>query len=237
MEPSADRGGRATTGGSPPPMSSSRSSPTALWRAGSWRMMRPEWGRRSGRLKGLDYTTPGLYFVTICTRERAGVLGDLHAGSSVRSPIGEIVRQTWAEIPGHSPNVDLDEYVVMPNHLHGLLCIVDVTVGAQHPAPAGLGRGAAPRRQPPQRPTRPRVIPGSLGAIVRTFKSASTRRANLRSGTPRRLVLAAQLLRTRHPRRRRPKPRSCIYQREPPTVGSGQGKPSAILRLACLPTT
>jgi len=147
-------------------------------------MMRPEWGRRSGRLKGFDYTTPGLYFVTICTRERAGVLGDLHAGSIVLSPIGEIVRQTWAEIPGHFPNVDLDEYVVMPNHLHGLLCIVDVTVGAQHPAPAVLGRCAAPLRQPPQRPTRPRVIPGSLGAIVRTFKSASTRRANLRSGTP-----------------------------------------------------
>jgi REP element-mobilizing transposase RayT len=100
------------------------------------------------RLRGFDYSSPGCYFITICTHDRECVLGDLRTESIVLTPIGEIVRRTWPEIPCHFPNVRLDEYVVMPNHLHGLLLIEDVVVGAQHPAPASGQVCCAPTRPP-----------------------------------------------------------------------------------------
>jgi len=128
--------------------------------------------RRPIRLRGFDYTSPGAYFVTICTRNRACILGDLKAGSISLTPIGKIVQRTWAETPNHFPNVGLDEYVIMPNHLHGLLLIEDTTVGAQHAAPLRVPSEGAGHR----------VQPGSLGAIIRAFKSASTRMTNMHTG-------------------------------------------------------
>ncbi len=88
--------------------------------------------------------------------------------------LGEIVAACWSAIPEHFPSVKLEEFVVMPNHVHGILVIVDSCVGAQHAAP--LRR--APLQRPIDRGGRVNVTPGSLGAIIRSFKSAVTKRIN-----------------------------------------------------------
>ena len=78
-------------------------------------------GRRSYRLQGYDYSSEGAYYVTICVRNRQCVLGDVVNGEMRLSVIGEIVRECWLGIPDHFSNVTLDEFQVMPNHLHGIV--------------------------------------------------------------------------------------------------------------------
>jgi REP element-mobilizing transposase RayT len=73
--------------------------------------------RRSTRLPGYDYAQPGEYFVTICTQDRTLFFED--------KPIREFVESCWLEIPDHFPGVDLDQWVTMPNHLHGIILIHD----------------------------------------------------------------------------------------------------------------
>ena len=91
----------------------------------------------STRLKNRDYGAPGNYFITICTQNRENYFGHLewatHVGTqnfaSLRAarmqltPIGKIAYQYWIEIPNHFPFIDLDEFVIMPNHVHGILSI------------------------------------------------------------------------------------------------------------------
>lgn len=71
--------------------------------------------RRSIRLKGYDYTQAGAYFVTICTQNRALFFKD--------EAVRRIAEQCWLEIPHHVPTVELDEWVVMPNHVHGVIVV------------------------------------------------------------------------------------------------------------------
>lgn len=77
----------------------------------------------SARLSSWDYGTPGGYFVTICTKDRVHCLGNIAEGIMQLSAIGIIVERFWQEIPEHYENVRIDEYVVMPNHIHGILFI------------------------------------------------------------------------------------------------------------------
>ena len=115
--------------------------------------------RRSIRLKGYDYTSPGAYFVTVCTYKRECIF-DVQE-------LRDVVEETWLQIPFHVPNARTDEFVIMPNHVHGILWILKTQVGAQPAAPLP---GITARR--------PAVTPGSLAAIVRSFKSAVTKRVN-----------------------------------------------------------
>ena len=91
--------------------------------------------RRSIRLKGYDYTQPGAYFITICTHQRHHLFGEVVDGKMQLNALGEIARQCWLAIPDHFPHTALDEFVIMPNHVHGIIWIVDV-VGANHHSPA-----------------------------------------------------------------------------------------------------
>ena len=127
--------------------------------------------RRSIRLKGYDYTQPGAYFVTICTHGRAMLFGRVVDGEMALNAYGEIVREEWFRTVQVRPYMELfpDEFVVMPNHIHGIVWIVDV----------GARRRHAPTREQFGRP-----VPGSLPTIVRAFKSAVTRRINALRGTP-----------------------------------------------------
>ncbi len=109
-------------------------------------------GRRSVRLKDYDYAGAGAYFVTICTQSHALLFGEI-ADDEVRpSPAGEIVRDEWARTADVRPDVELDAFVVMPNHLHGIIIITGhpgPTVGAtRRVAPTGVlsGGGARARR-------------------------------------------------------------------------------------------
>nr|MBC7245035.1 transposase [Chloroflexota bacterium] len=82
----------------------------------------------SARLKGWDYTSSGLYFVTICTKERIPFLGDIVNGEMHLSSIGEIVAEEWRKTEQIRPNVILDAWVIMPNHMHAIIGITAVTV-------------------------------------------------------------------------------------------------------------
>ena len=118
--------------------------------------------RRSTRLAGYDYTQAGLYFVTICTYQRLRLFDDPR--------LKAIAVEVWCALTRFDPCVALDEWVVMPNHVHGLIAMRE-RPGTSPPAvedargrtAAGLGIN---------------VAPGALGALVRSYKAVVTRRAN-----------------------------------------------------------
>jgi putative transposase len=88
--------------------------------------------RRSIRLKGYDYTQPGAYFVTLVTRERDCIFGEVENGEMHLSPVGQVVHWEWIRLSKRFPNVELDKFVVMPNHLHRIVVLIN---------PAGRGIG------------------------------------------------------------------------------------------------
>jgi putative transposase len=75
----------------------------------------------SARLKGYDYGSNGMYFVTICTQNRLHYFGEIVSTSLRPTVIGQIAIDFWNEIPKHFPFVELDEFIIMPNHIHGIL--------------------------------------------------------------------------------------------------------------------
>ena len=77
----------------------------------------------SARCPGWDYTSNGGYFVTICTKNRQCWFGEVRDGEMHLSAIGAIAQQYWGEIPQHCRDVQLDAFVLMPNHVHGILII------------------------------------------------------------------------------------------------------------------
>lgn len=77
----------------------------------------------SARAPWWDYGRSGAYFITICTKNREHYFGEINEGKMILSPTGVIVNLLWYEIPYHSQNVELDEFVVMPNHIHGILIL------------------------------------------------------------------------------------------------------------------
>lgn len=81
--------------------------------------------RKSIRLKGYDYSQSGWYFITLCTKNREMFFGDVADGEMILNDAGIIVKKCWSDIPGHYPNVCLDDFVVMPNHAHGVINIVE----------------------------------------------------------------------------------------------------------------
>ena len=85
-------------------------------------LFRNKYRIESTRLRNWDYTH-GTYFITICTRNRINFFGEIKKDKINLSKIGEVARQCWLEIPSHFPSVVLDEWVIMPNHVHGILTI------------------------------------------------------------------------------------------------------------------
>lgn len=79
--------------------------------------------RKSNRLRNFDYSTSGYYYVTICTKERQEYFGNIINNKMVLNVYGEIVEYHWLEIPKHFPNIELNEFIIMPNHVHGIIII------------------------------------------------------------------------------------------------------------------
>jgi REP element-mobilizing transposase RayT len=79
--------------------------------------------RRNIRLRGYDHSQLGAYFITICTRDRMGIFGEIVNGVMHLNEAGHIVAWTWRDLPNHVPNVILDAFVVMPNRVHGTIII------------------------------------------------------------------------------------------------------------------
>src|SRR3990172_7834035 len=80
--------------------------------------------RRSIRLRGYDYAQAGAYFVTICTQNRECLFGEVVDGQMVLNDPGKILESVWSELPDHYPGVDVDAFVIMPNHIHGIVILV-----------------------------------------------------------------------------------------------------------------
>lgn len=88
--------------------------------------------RRSIRLQGYDYSQEGLYFITICCQDRAHLFGEIVDGDMIFNDAGLQAEKCWQDIPNHFPNVVLHEFVIMPNHIHG---IIEFVVGANNYSP------------------------------------------------------------------------------------------------------
>ena len=104
--------------------------------------------RRSIRLRDYDYSNAGAYFVTICTYHRQCALSEVVGETIVMNPVGEAIAQIWQSLPERFPNIEIDAWVIMPNHLHGVVGITD------------------------------RASSKPLGQLIGAFKVLSTRRAN-----------------------------------------------------------
>lgn len=126
--------------------------------------------RRSIRLKGYDYSQAGAYFTTICARSRECLFGDIIDGEMRLNDAGRIVWDVWRKISKHFPHVDADEFVVMPNHVHGITVV--------NPDRRGMACHAPTYRQ------FAKPIAGSFPTIIGFFKSEITRRINLQRNTP-----------------------------------------------------
>ncbi len=129
--------------------------------------------RRSIRLPGYDYSQSGSYFITICTHNRECLFGEIVNNEMVLNEYGNIVKNCWIETKIIRPGIQLDEFVVMPNHFHGIIVITDEyrkNVGAYCDTPLHENRFHSPSR--------------TIGSIVRGFKSQTTKQINQIRQTP-----------------------------------------------------
>jgi REP element-mobilizing transposase RayT len=122
--------------------------------------------RRSIRLKDYDYSQSGYYFITICTQNHINLFGDVLNGKMVKNQYGDLVEFTWYDLLNHNHNIELGEFIVMPDHVHGIVIISDI-VGLRD-----IGAGLEPA------PTKPHIKNHGLPEIVRQFKTFSARRIN-----------------------------------------------------------
>ena len=81
--------------------------------------------RRSIHLRGYDYSQKGIYFVTACTQNREHLFGKIEKGEMQMNDAGQMVEFTWFDLPNHNPPIVLDEFVVMPDHVHGIILITE----------------------------------------------------------------------------------------------------------------
>ncbi|QPK65669.1 transposase [Methylomonas sp. LL1] len=121
--------------------------------------------RRSIRLKGYDYSQSGLYFITICTQNRLCLFGEITDGKIILNDAGKMVHEQWTILRNRFHSIELHEYIVMPNHFHGIveLIVEAPLVGApvEHPQ-MRQPQGIAPTGNP------------TIGDIVGAFKSLTT---------------------------------------------------------------
>jgi putative transposase len=131
--------------------------------------------RHSIRLKGYDYSLAGVYFVTIVTSQRECIFGEIIDSKMQLNPYGHLIETVWYSLPGHFP-VELGSAMVMPNHFHGVVSILDTRTYCR-----GEAFGDLPNASP-QRAIG--TVPGSLGAIIQNCKSITTRKLNQLRHTP-----------------------------------------------------
>ncbi len=119
--------------------------------------------RKSHRLKGYNYRQPGGYFVTICTKDMAEIFGVIQNGRMIPNQIGSIIQEEWFKTSQLREDIELyeDEFILMPNHIHGILWIVDE-------------RNTNSKSEMKKK----RLSGGSLGTIIGQFKSQTSRRIN-----------------------------------------------------------
>lgn len=132
--------------------------------------------RRSIRLKGYDYTQPGGYFVTICTQEKQCLFGDIVQGKMRFNSLGAIAFNTWQQIAEKFPHVELDYFIIMPNHIHGILIFHEIRADLQSSHPTSLSEQKI-SSEPTQRSHG--TASKSLGTVVGWYKSSVSKSINI----------------------------------------------------------
>ncbi|MDD3296242.1 MAG: transposase [Candidatus Omnitrophica bacterium] len=135
--------------------------------------------RKLTRLKKYDYSQTGYYFVTICTQNRKEIFASIKNNQIILNEFGRIVKKSWLQIPEHFKNIELDKYIIMPNHIHTIINIV----GAGSPRPLknhdnddnkiigySIGRG--------------NLAPTKLGQVMAFFKYQTTKQINKLQNRP-----------------------------------------------------
>jgi putative transposase len=125
--------------------------------------------RRSIRLKGYDYSSPGAYFVTMVTHDHICIFGRVISGKMEINALGKIIQDCWVKLPDHFSNIEVEPFVVMPNHIHGIISISEKD-----------GRGTIYRAPTLEKFAQP--IVGSIPTIIRTYKAAVSRNAKRELG-------------------------------------------------------
>jgi len=128
--------------------------------------------RHSVRLKGYDYSCTGAYFITICAWNRECIFGEIIEGEIKLNACGTIVQQEWMRTRDLRPNIELDEFVVMPNHFHGIVIINAGNICRDMARHAPTGRQFA------------KPIANSLSTVIGAFKSSVTKLINILRNTP-----------------------------------------------------
>jgi REP element-mobilizing transposase RayT len=121
----------------------------------------------SSRLKDWDYSTPWWYYVTVCTKNFKSWFGDIKNGKMILNKLGKVVDEEWKKTKEIRKNVELDYYVVMPNHFHGIIIINDVETSR---------RDVSKEQKTGHRPVSTELKSNSLGSIIGQFKSICTKR-------------------------------------------------------------
>jgi putative transposase len=130
--------------------------------------------RRSIRLKGYDYSQPGAYFVTICTHNKVCVFGEIVDGQMRLNTLGQMIQAEWLKIGERFPTMQMDEFVVMPNHFHAIINIVGATLVVapnDHPDLDTTRAGTSPAPTPT---TTTAHTASTVGDIVGAFESITT---------------------------------------------------------------
>ena len=150
-------------------------------------LFRNKYRNESFRLTGHDYSS-GKYFVTICTHGMISYFGNISVGKMVLSETGHIANETWYELPKHFSNVTLDEFVIMPNHIHGIIIIEPYcVVGTLHatslyqPPPNTVRtlHATSPQQNKNKFMSSISPKPGSLPTIIRSYKSGVSKTVHL----------------------------------------------------------
>ena len=139
--------------------------------------------RRSIRLQGYDYSQAGAYYVTIVVQGRDCLFGEVVNGEMYINAYGEIVQKWWDEIPIHFPNVELGAFVIMPNHVHGIIFITterrgEVLSPRDNPNNNNLDENVDGTNQQGGDASQPPLRKPSLGQIIAYFKYQSTKEMN-----------------------------------------------------------
>lgn len=140
--------------------------------------------RRTIRLKGHDYSADGMYFITICTYQRNCLFGEIVNGIMNQNEYGQIVAEEWLKSADIRQEIGFGEWVIMPNHIHGIVIIDRVertnSVGAHGHAPL---QDVSPQLTSPHQGVALRQ-PKSLSTFIAGFKMAVTKRINLSRNAP-----------------------------------------------------
>ena len=137
----------------------------------------PQKNRRSIRLRGYNYSQAGAYFVTMCTLNRECLFGDIVNGKMMWNDAGRKFQVVWNELTTRFPNLELDEFVIMPNHIHGIVvlqrCRGESCIRPMHPNDQ-LGEHDTTRSLDEHKVRPYGTLPDTLGRVIQAFKSITT---------------------------------------------------------------